>query len=95
MRDLGQGEALILRNHGALVVGRTRRRGVQLDASARARLPLADRRDVVQHEAARSAAGRARGNLEQLPARYAPAIRADGVAGPAAQARPSGPELPD
>ncbi len=44
---------VILRNHGALVVGRTRRRGVQLDAPARAGLPLADRRDVLQHAAAR------------------------------------------
>ena len=56
--DLGDGEAVILRNHGALVVGRTRRRGLQLDAPAGARLPLADRRHVVQHAAAAGAAAR-------------------------------------
>jgi hypothetical protein len=71
-----------------------RRRGLQLDPPAGAVVPRADRRHVVQHALALGAAGRDGGNLEQLPARYAQALRRDGVAGAAAQARPDGPELP-
>ena len=71
-----------------------RGRGVQLDASTRARLPFADRGDVVQHQAARSAASGTRRDLEQLPARHSQALRPDGVGRAAAQAGPAGPKLP-
>ena len=72
--DLGEREAVILRNHGALVVGRTRRRGLQLDAPARARLPVADRRDGLQHAAARRCRRRCsrRPGTTTSPARAAP-----------------------
>ena len=92
--DLGEREALILRNHGALVVGRTRRRGVQLDAPARARLPRADRRHGLQ----RAARGRCRPRCSKRPGTTTSRgtrrpYGADGVARAAAQARPAGPEL--
>lgn len=82
VRDLGQGGAVILRNHGALVVGRTPGECFNLDPPPGVVLPLADRRDVVQHQATAGAAGRAGGDLEQLPARHAAALWPDGMAGP-------------
>ena len=89
------GEALILRNHGALVVGRTRRRGVQLDAPARARVPRADRaRWRATRRCARCRAEVLEATWNNYQPRHAPALRPDGVAGAAAQARPHRPELP-
>ncbi len=41
VEDLGMGEALILRNHGALTVGSHHRRGLQLDAPPGAGMPVA------------------------------------------------------
>jgi hypothetical protein len=90
LADLGEREAVILRNHGVLVVGRSVGEGVQLDAPARAGVPRPDRRDGLQHAAARRAGRRAGSDLEQLPAGNATAVWPDGVGGAAAQARPHG-----
>ena len=68
LRDLGEGEALILRNHGALVVGRTIGEAFnwmhRLELACRSQLAAM----ATQHAAQRRAARRARGDLEQLPA---------------------------
>ena len=54
LADLGQSEAVIFRNHGAMVVGRSVGEAFNWIAPARAGLPRADRRDVVQHAAAKA-----------------------------------------
>ena len=68
LRDLGNAEACVLRNHGVLDRRPHRGRGVQLVPSLRARGARAARRAGHGAEARRGAAGGARGNLEQLPA---------------------------
>ncbi len=93
LRDLGHSEAADPaqprrpggRPHGG--------RGLQLDAPAGAVLPHAARRHGLQHAAGAGVAGRAGRDLEQLPARHAPPLWRDGVAGAAAQARPARPQL--
>ena len=91
--DLGQGEALILRNHGALVVGRSVGEAFnwahRLELACRTQLAAMACNTPVRE----GAAAGARGHLEQLPTRHAPAVWPDGVARAAAQARSSRPEL--
>ena len=91
--DLGEGEALILRNHGALVVGRTVGEAFnwmhRLELACRAQIGAMACNTPLRGV---PAAG-ARGDLEQLPARHPAPLRRDGVAGAAAQARPDGSEL--
>src|SRR6185503_17893605 len=70
------------------------RRGVQLGASARVGVPHAARCDGHAGAAEPGGARCARGHVEQLPTRHAPALWPDGVARAAAQARPARCELP-
>jgi len=94
LRDIGNKEALILRNHGAMTVGAAWR-SLQLDAPAGTLLPGPARRHGLQHAAGQGRAASAGRNLEQLPARHAPPLWLDGVARAAAQAGSPRPELQD
>ncbi len=94
LEDLGQGEAVILRNHGTLVVGARSAR----PSTGRTALELACRAQIENMscntplaEGAAAGAGR---DLEQLPTRNASTLWRDGVACAAAQARSPRPELP-
>ena len=93
LADLGEREALILRNHGALVVGRTV--GEAFNWAHRLELACRTQLAAMATQSALVPVRRAgaRSHLEQLPTRHAPALWPDGVARAAAQARPARSEL--
>ena len=93
VRDLGEHDAMILRNHGLLTCGRTVAEAFNAPAPPRTLLQDADRRHVLRDQALRGAAGRGGRDLEELPAEDPPPLRRDGMAGDAAEARPHRPVL--
>ena len=88
--DLGNHEAMILRNHGLLVVGRTIPAHLQPAVPDGARLRGAGDGAVLQHQAGVPAAGRAGSDFRQGEAapEHAEPQRRPRLAGAAAQARP-------
>ncbi len=88
IRDLGNAEALILRNHGALIVGRTIGEAFnwmhRLELACRSQLAAMACNSPLE---AVPQAG-ARTDLAQLPAANAQALRRDGVARVAQKTRP-------
>ncbi len=81
VRDLGGGEALILRNHGALVVGRTAGEAFnwthRLELACRSQIAAMSCNTQLREVPQQSAGG----NVEQLPARHATSLWVDGVGG--------------
>ena len=87
VKDLGQHNALIMRNHGLLTCGPSVPEAFNTHVPARAVLPLAGRRDGGAHRAERARRERAGAHRASLPARHAAALRRAGMAGDAAPAR--------
>ena len=67
-KSLGDNNALILRNHGLLTTGATIPEAFNAMHRLELSLQDADRGDVLQHQADRSAGRRGRGDLHELPA---------------------------
>ena len=87
VEDLGDREAMILRNHGLLTVGPVDSGMLQQHVPARTRVPAAGHDAFVQHGNPPAARRSRQGNLRWLQTGRAPPLGPDRMAGAAAQAR--------